>query len=164
MLISGTGDASARLTLADARLAGTCSLPSGVRSRCESPERTRQPKRSSSTKDTEAAQLAVIFANGFAPRLKMLHLDGNQIGDEGCKALAVALGKEGAAPRLEELDLSHNRIGDEGLTALANALGKGAAPRLEKLSLDFNNIGREGLEALAVLLKEGTVPLLKAAN
>jgi len=59
LLISGTGDASARLTLADARLAGTCSLPSGVRSRCESPERTRQPKRSSSTKDTEAAQLAV---------------------------------------------------------------------------------------------------------
>jgi len=38
----------------------------------------------------------------------------NQIGDEGCKALAAAQGKEGAAPRLEKLYLFCNKIGDEG--------------------------------------------------
>jgi len=77
--------------------------------------------------DAEAAQLAEVLASGAAPRLETLRLNGNEIGDEGCKALAAALGKEGAAPRLEELYLGGNKIGDEGCKALAAALKEGAA-------------------------------------
>ena len=58
-------------------------------------------------------------------------VNSNKIGDEGCKALAAALGKEGAAPRLETLDLTRNQIGDEGCKALAAALKEGAAPSLK---------------------------------
>ena len=53
--------------------------------------------------DAEAAQLAEVLASGAAPRLEKLELDSNQIGDEGCKALAAAL-KEGAAPSLKARD------------------------------------------------------------
>ncbi|EOD38905.1 hypothetical protein EMIHUDRAFT_224042 [Emiliania huxleyi CCMP1516] len=81
--------------------------------------------------DAEAAQLAAVLASGAAPRLEILYLEGNKIGDEGCKALAAALGKEGAAPRLERLWLHGNQIGDEGCKALAAALKEGAAPSLK---------------------------------
>jgi len=81
--------------------------------------------------DAEAAQLAEVLASGAAPRLEVLELDKNQIGDEGCKALAAALGKEGAAPRLKRLGLSDNEIGDEGCKALAAAVKEGAAPSLK---------------------------------
>ena len=111
----------------------------------------------------EAARLAVVLASGAAPRLEELNLAGNKIGDEGCKALAAALGKEGAVPRLEGLNLESNAIGDKGCKALATALGKeGAAPRLEQLSLCANQIGGEGCKALAAALKEGAAPSLKA--
>ena len=53
--------------------------------------------------DAEAAQLAEVLASGAAPRLETLDLFENQIGDEGCKALAAAL-KEGAAPSLKARD------------------------------------------------------------
>ena len=81
--------------------------------------------------DAEAAQLAEVLASGAAPRLEKLNLDDNEIGDEGCKALAAALGKEGAAPRLETLGLCIKKIGDEGCKALAAALKEGAAPSLK---------------------------------
>lgn len=54
--------------------------------------------------DAEAAQVADVLASGAAPRLEMLDLCGNQIRDEGCRALAAAL-KQGAAPSLKELCL-----------------------------------------------------------
>ena len=53
--------------------------------------------------DAEAAQLAEVLASGAAPRLAKLELYHNNIGDEGCKALAAAL-KEGAAPSLKARD------------------------------------------------------------
>ncbi|EOD35128.1 hypothetical protein EMIHUDRAFT_373341, partial [Emiliania huxleyi CCMP1516] len=81
--------------------------------------------------DAEAAQLSEVLASGAAPRLETLYLKRNKIGDEGCKALAAALGKEGAAPRLEGLNLGSNQIGDEGCKALAAALKEGAAPSLK---------------------------------
>ena len=81
--------------------------------------------------DADAAQLAEVLASGAAPRLERLQLFGNKIGDEGCKALAAALGKEGAAPRLKELYLNRNKINDEGCKALAAALKEGAAPSLK---------------------------------
>ncbi|EOD17301.1 hypothetical protein EMIHUDRAFT_244161 [Emiliania huxleyi CCMP1516] len=112
--------------------------------------------------DAETAQLAEVLASGAAPRLEYLGLGGNKIGDEGCKALAAALGKEGAAPRLKTLNLGGNQIGDEGCKALAAALKEGAAPRLKTLNLGGNQIGDEGCKALAAALKEGAAPSLKA--
>ena len=50
--------------------------------------------------DAEAAQLAEVLASGAAPRLETLNLLYNEIGDEGCQALAAAL-KGGAAPSLK---------------------------------------------------------------
>ncbi|EOD32288.1 hypothetical protein EMIHUDRAFT_364631, partial [Emiliania huxleyi CCMP1516] len=88
--------------------------------------------------DAEAAQLAEVLASGAAPRLETLQLGCNKIGDEGCKALAAALGKEGAAPRLEELRLGDNEIGDEGCKALATALKEGAAPSLKARDAPFS--------------------------
>ena len=61
----------------------------------------------------------------------VLWLNSNQIGDEGCKALAAALGKLGAAPRLMGLLLNSNQIGDEGCKALYATLGKPSSPWLE---------------------------------
>ena len=58
-------------------------------------------------------------------------VNSNKIGDEGCKALAAALGKEGAALQLACLSLACNKIGDEGCKALAAALKEGAAPSLK---------------------------------
>ena len=81
--------------------------------------------------DADAAQVAEVLASGAAPRLETLNLGNNKIGDEGCKALAAALGKEGAAPRLEMLALNGNQIGDEGCKALAASLKDGAAPSLK---------------------------------
>ena len=53
--------------------------------------------------DAEAAQLAEVLASGAAPRLEKLFLMHNQVGDEGCKALAAAL-KEGAVSSLKARD------------------------------------------------------------
>ena len=92
----------------------------------------------------------------FRSRLGRLVLQLNQIGDEGCKALAAALGKEGAAPRLEYLDLWQNKIGDEGCTALA--AGGGSAIRVY---LQENEIGDEGWKALAAALEEGPTTRLE---
>jgi len=87
--------------------------------------------------DAEAAQLAEVISSGAAPQLESLYMHYNSIRNEGCKALAAAIGKEGGAPRLKLLDLQRNQIGDEGLRALAAALGEeGAAPRLKTLSVD----------------------------
>jgi len=101
--------------------------------------------------DAEAAQLAEILASGAAPRLEMLMLSDNEISDEGCKALAAALGKKGAAPRLKWLWLDGNEIGDKGCKALAAEIKEWAAPRLESLTLYRNQIGDEGCKALAEL-------------
>ena len=49
--------------------------------------------------------------------LKTLDLRNNQIGDEGCKALAEHL-----PTSLKTLDLRNNQIGDEGCKALAEHL------------------------------------------
>jgi Ran GTPase-activating protein (RanGAP) involved in mRNA processing and transport len=76
--------------------------------------------------------------------LTSLNLEWNNIGDEGAKALADALGKDS---RLTSLGLFGNSIGDEGAKALADALGKNSG--LTSLYLGANNIGAEGAKALA---------------
>ena len=87
-----------------------------------------------------AAVLAQALLVGALPMLKQLWLDDNQIGDEGCKALAEHL-----PTSLEMLWLSENQIGDEGCMALAEHL----PTSLKELWLGDNQIGDEGCKALA---------------
>ena len=74
----------------------------------------------------------------------MLHLDGNNIGDEDAKALTNALKVNSA---LSELYLSGNSIGDEGAKAFANAIKDNKT--LTYLHLGANKIGDEGAKAFA---------------
>jgi hypothetical protein len=99
--------------------------------------------------------VAAVLAAGAAPKLRLLNLGGNSIGDAGARALAAALP---IATALESLDLSSNAIGSGGACALAQALPR--AGRLAVLNLQSNAIGDEGTRALAgalpglALLKE----------
>ena len=63
--------------------------------------------------------------------LMSLDLEGNQIGDEGARALASLTG-------LTSLTLMFNQIGAEGARALASLTG------LKSLALTVNHIGVEG--------------------
>ena len=76
--------------------------------------------------------------------VKELNLDGNQLGDEGVKALAPAVA---ASDSLVELHLCYNQLGDEGTKALATAVAKSSS--LVKLHLSYNQIGDEGAKAVA---------------
>jgi len=70
--------------------------------------------------------------------LTSLTLRGNEIGDEGAKALTTLTG-------LTSLDLVANQIGDEGTKALA------ALTSLTSLDLGYNQIGCKGAKALTAL-------------
>ena len=80
------------------------------------------------------------------PELEQLWLNGNQIGDDGAKALAAAFA-EGAMPKLEKLYLEYNQIGDDGAVALAEAVGKGALPELKELYLERNKLSQTAYDA-----------------
>eukprot|EP00962_Isochrysis_galbana_P025283 scaffold7764_cov94-Isochrysis_galbana.AAC.1 len=105
----------------------------------------------------EAKAVVAVLAAGAAPKLRVLSLGENSIGDEGARALAGALPR---ATALKELDLYNNSIGAEGARALAGALPSATA--LEKLYLNSNSIGDEGARALAVALPSATA--LKELN
>ena len=81
------------------------------------------------------------FASGS---LEVLELWGNNIGDEGAKALAGAIGASGS---LATLDIGYNNIGDAGAKELAGAIG--ASGSLATLFLGNNKIGDAGATAIA---------------
>jgi len=81
-----------------------------------------------------------------------LELGGNEIGDEGAKAIAEAL-KVNAV--VTTLVLSNNSIGDEGAKAIAEALKVNAV--VTTLYLTVNNIEDEGAKAIAEALKVNAV-------
>ncbi len=70
--------------------------------------------------------------------LTSLNLCANQIGDDGAKAIASLTG-------LTSLDLRGNRIGDDGAKAIASLTG------LTSLKLNTNQIGEDGVNAIARL-------------
>ena len=85
------------------------------------------------------------FFNAPHSKLQSLVLDGNQLHDEGAKALARAATFTG----LESLSLARNRIGPEGAEALIDS------PHLRpvrNLCLDQNPIGTRAKEHLAKTL------------
>ncbi|CAK0872197.1 unnamed protein product [Prorocentrum cordatum] len=110
--------------------------------------------------DEEVRQVAAVLASVALPRLQLLGLDGNRVGDEGAAALAAALRAPGALPSLQLLGLDGNRVGDEGAAALAAALrAPGALPRLQLLGLASNRVGGEGAEALRAAWAAGGRPV-----
>jgi len=93
-------------------------------------------------------------AEAKLPQLKQLtklYLSNNKIGDEGVKALALALSQ---LNQLTTLGLSYNKIGDEGVKALVLALALPQLNQLTALGLSHNNIGDEGVKALALVLPQ----------
>ena len=81
-----------------------------------------------------AIALARAFAHGAALRLRLLHLQHNQIGCPGAIALAASLTM---LPMLRECRLERNLIGRAGAAALGDALADAkAAPALASLTLN----------------------------
>ena len=80
-----------------------------------------------------------------------------EIGDEGAKPLAEAVGKAPLPRTLAQQQRDWRR----GRMALAEAVGKGALPKLKELGLHNNQIGDEGAVALAEAVGKGALPKLK---
>ncbi len=86
--------------------------------------------------------------------LRALRLSGDNIADEGARALADSALVAG----LELLDLSHCALTDAGGRALAQA----HAPKLERLMLSANALSDDTAHALAhALAREGGLPALR---
>jgi len=97
----------------------------------------------------------------WTPRLEILCLFNNSLGDAAMQALCEGMGR-GAAPSLHYLELEVNQFGPAGAEALAAALRRGAMPKLEVLRLHYNPIGNQGVAALGAPLRK--LPGLKVLN
>jgi len=109
--------------------------------------------------------MAALTAGGALPSLTKLFLTNNQIGADGARAVADALGLAALTARdglrLQELGLSENQMGDDGLRALAAAVGRAPLAQLEELWLTDNRVGDAGARALADCLSAGALPRLR---
>ena len=106
----------------------------------------------------DMATFGMLLGTGRLPRLRVLSLGNNFLGDAGMQSLCEGL-RQGATPRLHHLELYHNSFGPVGAEALAAAIGRGALPKLNQLTLYNNPLGDRGVAALAASLKE--VPSLQ---
>jgi hypothetical protein len=93
-----------------------------------------------------AEGLAYLLAGSSMPRLEVLTLSCNALGDLGVATLADALS---LAIPLRHLDLASNSVGAVGTAALAHAMNRGALPKLTGLVLKNNDINDQGALALA---------------
>ena len=89
------------------------------------------------------------------PRLCVLKLSYNDLGDEGVSIIASALLQDGRHHQLSVLDLGFNSIGDEGCGALAVHCLAGNY-NMQTLYLSGNNITEKGALSLAGALLHGT--------
>ncbi|CAJ1409280.1 unnamed protein product [Effrenium voratum] len=90
---------------------------------------------------------SVARLGAWAPRLRRLELEINDLRNEGCELLAQAL--QMGSTQLQYLDLSVNGIQADGADALARALRGNRS--LTYLDLGYNRIGPEGALALGQL-------------
>ena len=98
--------------------------------------------------DDGAAAVAGLLRTG-ASALTTVDLAFNTIGDEGARALAMAVC---ANSRLTRLNLGHNQVGDAGAVVLAEAIRGNAV--VNDVDLAYNEIGDVGASALAKALLE----------
>ena len=68
--------------------------------------------------DAAAVALAAAISEGGAPALVALHLIDNVVGDEGAKALAMAISHSANKPALQQLSLIGNKLGPDGRRAI----------------------------------------------
>ena len=85
--------------------------------------------------DAAAEVLAAACAAGALPRLTVLHLQRQPLGNAGVAALADAAGAGGALRHLECVSLGNGAFGDAGLRALAAAVAACRLPALRRLDL-----------------------------
>ena len=71
---------------------------------------------------------------------------GNELGDEGCAALAQSLAT--VNENLTSLDLGYNEIKDKGAFALAQAIKNNADGAIQSISVNNNYITKFGEVAL----------------
>ena len=108
-----------------------------------------------------AAALAASLCRGAMPKLEVLKLGRNAIGDQGLVALAPPLRR---LPALREVYLYSNKIGDVGVEALLTNLGGQEQLRqLQTLNLSGNLIsGDAGCATLIAAMNGGALPPLEA--
>ena len=82
----------------------------------------------------------------YNEHISTLDLRGNELGDEGCAALAHSL--QVVNENLISLDLGYNEIKDNGAFALAQAIKNNATGALQSISLNNNYITKLGEVAL----------------
>lgn len=85
--------------------------------------------------------------------MKTIRLNGNEIDDAGCVALAEALPNT----QVTSIDLESNRIGNDGCIALAKALPN---TKIQSIRLDNNRFGDGGCIELAKALPNAKVTSL----
>ncbi|XP_049331699.1 protein NLRC5-like [Astyanax mexicanus] len=90
-------------------------------------------------------------------KLNILRLGKCSITEDGCAALASALGTN--LCQLTELDLRKNKFGDAGLMHLSDLLMSSNC-KLENLNVSDNNITEKGYVALASVLKSSNLKWL----
>ena len=95
------------------------------------------------------------------PKLELLGLGFNPIGNQGMAALAAPLRKLLA---LKVLDLDGCEIGDEGVASLVANLGKDDFKALTALYLYSNALTDAGCATLIAAMKSGAMPSLKSGK
>ena len=82
----------------------------------------------------------------YNEHITTLDLRGNELGDEGCAALAQSLST--VNENLTSLDLGYNEIKDKGAFALAQAIKNNAEGAIASISVNNNYITKFGEVAL----------------
>jgi len=99
----------------------------------------------------DAGAVRVACALEALPRLQVLRLENNRVGEDGAAAIGKALEAAEGVTRVafKVLRLYNNSIGDVGAAALATSLKE---VKVDTLNLAKNGIGDEGAKAIGALL------------
>ncbi|CAB9525273.1 NLR family, pyrin domain containing 13 [Seminavis robusta] len=95
-------------------------------------------------------EVADIIGKGFTPQMEILNLNGNQLGTEGCSALADAFCGPFTPQVLRHVTLSGVKLNLEACQALSRGLAALFALRI--LELPETDLGDEGVQAMAPVL------------
>ena len=109
--------------------------------------------------DAEAIQISELLASGAAPKLKVLKLARNPIGDEGVKALAEAIAG-GAAPALKvraKQHPPHSRSPPASEPASPSHAALPPRPRKQMLNLRGNKASQAAKNAIKAAADERSI-------